>query len=140
MHATLLNILPSLSRGNAFFDVLSDALKVLPQTQKYIRLANGRANVQVPLDGIVSVITNAHYLNITLMDGRELRPPMTMAEFMEKIGHDAKFIPINKGIVANAEHILSVEENCCIMAGGVKFPVRVRDSAKIEQAAQDYYF
>lgn len=53
-------------------EFMADAMKVLPQTQKYVGLANGRATVQVSLDGIVSAITGAHYLYIAMADGRTL--------------------------------------------------------------------
>ncbi len=122
------------------FDVLSDAVKVLPHEQKYIQLAADRKTVRVFLDKIASAVTDAHYLDITLTDGETLRCRMTMPEFMEKTGGDARFIPVNKGITVNAAHILTFESGCCVMANGTKFPVRVRDSASIEQAALDYHF
>ena len=56
---------------------------------------------------------------------------------MEKTGGDARFIPVNKGITVNAEYILEFENGCCVMESGARFPVRVRDGARIEQAALD---
>lgn len=122
------------------FDVLSDAAKVLPQEQKYIELTAGRKTVRVFLGEIASAVTDAHYLNITLTGGEKLHCRMTMSKFMEKTGSDARFLPVNKGIIVNAEHILEFENNCCILESGAKFPVRVRDSAKVEQMAMDYHF
>lgn len=121
------------------FGVLSDAVKVLPQEQKYIEFAAGRKSVHVFPAEIVSAVTDAHYLDITFADGEKLRCRMTMPEFLDKTD-DARFIPVNKGIAVNAEYILEFERGCCIMENGVKFPVRVRDSAKIEQMAKDYHF
>ena len=122
------------------FDVLSDAVKVLPREQSYVELTADRKTVCLFLDEIASAVTDAHYLDITLTDGRKLRCRMTMTEFMEKIGADPRFIPVNKGIAVNAEHILAFEKGCCIMESGARFPVRVRDSAKVEQMARDYHF
>lgn len=122
------------------FAVLSDAIKVLPQEQKFIELIADRKIVRVFFDEIISVVTDAHYLDITLADGKRLRCRMTMPEFVGKTGCDARFITINKGITVNAEHILTFERGCCIMESGAKFPVRVRDSAKVEQMAMDYHF
>lgn len=122
------------------FDVLSDAMKVLPQEQKYIELASDRKSVRLFLDEIASAVTDAHYLDITLADGEQLRCRMTMPEFLEKTGGDARFITVNKGIAVNAEHILEFESCCCIMENGTKFPVRVRNSARVEQMARDYHF
>ncbi len=122
------------------FDVLSDAVKVLPREQSYVELTADRKTVCLFLDEIASAVTDAHYLDITLTDGRKLRCRMTMTEFMEKIGADPRFIPVNKGIDVNAEHIRAFEKGCCIMESGARFPVRVRDSAKVEQKARDYHF
>lgn len=122
------------------FDVLADAVKVLPQEQKYIELAADRKTVRVFLSDIASAATDAHYIMVTLADGRGLRCRMTMPEFMEKTGGDARFIPINKGIAVNAEFILEFKNGCCVMESGARFPVRVRDSARVEQMASDYHF
>ena len=122
------------------FDVLSDAVKVLPREQSYVELTVDRKTVCLFLDEIASAVTDAHYLDIMLTDGRKLRCRMTMTEFMEKIGADPRFISVNKGIAVNAEHILAFEKGCCIMESGARFPVRVRDSAKVEQMARDYHF
>lgn len=122
------------------FDVLSDALKVLPQEQKYLELTADRKIVRVFYDEVVSAVTDAHYLDIMLISGQRLRCRMTMSEFMKKTDGDTRFLPVNKGITVNIEHILEFERGCCIMDSGARFPVRVRDSAKVEQAARDYHF
>lgn len=122
------------------YALLSDAAAILPPEQKYIELAADRKSIRVFLDDIICAVTDAHYLDITLWDGKNLRCRMTMPEFMGKIGSDTRFLPINKGIAVNAEHILTFEKGCCIMDNNTKFPVRVRDSAKVEQMARDYHF
>lgn len=123
-----------------FFDVLADAVRVLPQQRKYIHLASDRKNIPVFLDEIASAVSDAHYLTICLTCGEALRCRMTMPEFMEKTGRDPRFIPINKGITVNAEYILSFEKGLCLMESGAQFPVRVRDCAKVQQLARDYHF
>ena len=55
------------------FDILADAVKVLPQEQKYIELAADRKTVRVFLSDIASAATDAHYIMVTLADGRGLR-------------------------------------------------------------------
>ena len=87
-----------------------------------------------------SAVTDAHYLEIGLTDGAALRCRMTLAALLSQIGEDARFITINKGIVVNADRILTFEDNCCILENGMQFPVRVRDFLKIEQTVRDYHF
>ena len=122
------------------FQVLTDILEVLPPPQKYIEVISGRKTVRVFLDEIASVITDAHYLDIGLTNGGKLRCRMTMAEFAGLTDGDSRFLPVNKGIAVNAEYILEFEDNCCLLENGAKFPIRVRDRLKIEQAARDYNF
>lgn len=120
--------------------VLADIFGVLSPPQKYIEVICSRKTVQIFLDEIASVITDAHYLDIALSDGEKLHCRMTMTEFMELTNGDSRFLSVNKGITVNADYILEFEDNCCIMENGTKFPIRVRDRLKIEQAARNYNF
>jgi len=122
------------------FKVLTDILEVLPSPQKYIEVISDRKTVQVFLDEVASVATDAHYLDIGLIDGEKLRCRMTMTEFVELTDRDSRFLPINKGITINADYILEFEDNCCILEDGTQFPIRVRERLKIEQTARDYNF
>lgn len=120
--------------------VLMDALSLLPQTSNYIEIYSERRTVRVSYENIVSVMTDAHFLDITLADGTQLSSRMTMPQFMERIGGVPRFIPINKGIVVNSDYITDFENNCCILENGGRLPIRVCDRFKIEQAARDYNF
>ena len=122
------------------FQVLTDILEVLPPLQKYIEVVNDRKTVRIFLYEIASVITDAHYLDIALTGGETLRCRMTIPEFLALTGGDSRFLPVNKGIIVNAEYILEFENNCCVMENGTRFPIRVRDRLQIEQAARDYHF
>lgn len=120
--------------------VMSETLETLSHEAQYMELISNRQTVRVFLDEIVSAVTDAHYLDITLSDGEKLHCRMTMSEFMKKTGEDPRFISVNKGITVNAERILEFENSCCIMENGSKFPVRVRESAVVEQIVMDYHF
>ena len=122
------------------YKVLSDILDRLPTQERYIEVADGRKNVRVFLDEIASAVTDAHYLDISLLGGEKLHCRMTMAEFMELVENDPRFLTINKGIVVNAEYITGFEDNCCVLENGAKLPIRVRDRLAVEQAARDYNF
>lgn len=122
------------------FDVLKDALDVLPKSLKYIEVSSDRRTVRIFLDNITSVITDAHYINISLADKTIIRSRMTITEFITLSGNDIRFITVNKGIVVNADYILDFDNNCCILENGTSFPIRVRDRIKIEQKVRDYNF
>lgn len=120
--------------------VLSEALKVLPPPPKYMEIISDRRRVPVLFSDIISAITDAHYLEIGLMNGTVLRSRMTMTEFLTLARDDPRFVPVNKGIVLNADYIVTFENNCCIMENNARFPIRIRDRLKVEQAVRDYHF
>lgn len=119
-------------------NVLRDALVLLPDSSNYIEIYSNRRTVRVPVETIVSAVTDAHYLEIGLSDGTMLRSRMTMTEFMERTD-DPRFLSINKGIVVNADFVVGFEDNCCLLENG-RFSIRVRDRLKIEQTFLDYNF
>lgn len=121
-------------------DVLKDALQLLPPSTKYLEVCSDRKTVRIFLNTITTVITDAHYLNITLENGTVIRCRMTISQFIKQIGNDTRFITINKGIVVNADYILDFDNYCCILENGTKLPIRVRDRLKIEQEVSDYNF
>ncbi|MCM1055325.1 MAG: LytTR family DNA-binding domain-containing protein [Bacteroides sp.] len=120
-------------------DVLTDALKILPSSEKYIDVYSERQTVRLPLDKIVCAVTDAHYLNIETADGRTYRCRMTASQFAEQT-NDPRFISVNKGITVNADHIVDFDNNCCIADNGARIPIRVRDRVKIEQSLRNYNF
>jgi DNA-binding LytR/AlgR family response regulator len=122
------------------FQVLSDALAKITPVQSYVEVANGRRKMPVMLKDILSVVTDLHYLKISLTDGTSLRCRMTITEFLNLVDHDPRFILVNKGILLNADHITGYDNNCCIMEGNETFPIRVRDRLQIQQTIQDYNF
>lgn len=62
----------------SIFQVVTDIMEVLPPLQKYIEVISDRKTVRIFLFEIVSVITDAHYLDITLTGWETLRCRMTM--------------------------------------------------------------
>ena len=101
---------------------------------------SARDTVPVWLGSTAYAVTAARYLESGMPGGNTLRGRMTLAALLAQIGEDARFITIYKGIVVNADYILTFEDNCCIMENGIQFPVRVRDFLKIEQTVRKYHF
>ncbi len=120
--------------------VLDDALRFLPSTHKFIELVSERKTYQVFLKDIVYAVTDGHYLNITLADGSTMRQRMTAAEFLARAGNDDRFFLANRGIILNVGHIVSFEDGCCIMKGGIALPMRVKEARQVEQAVMNRSF
>ena len=119
-------------------EVLRDVLKAMPPESKYMDFYSDKKTVRILFDELISVVTDAHYLDVETVDSRALHCRMTMAQFMEQASNDPRFILINKGIAVNADHIISLEDNCCLLDNGTQLPIRVRNRLKIEQTVQNY--
>jgi len=120
--------------------VLQDVSTLLPMSSKYVEVPSDRKTVSLFLHEIISVITDAHYIHISLMNGTCVKSRMTLTAFLQLTENDARFITVNKGVAVNAEYITDFGNSCCILENGRYFPIRVRDRLKIEQAIQDYHF
>ena len=95
------------------WQVLRDALKVMPPVSRFIEIVSGRKTISVFLADILSVVSDGHYLEISLTDGTVLRSRMTAGELLRLTGHDPRFLSVNKGIILNADYIREIENNCC---------------------------
>lgn len=122
------------------WQVLRDALKVMPPVSRFIEIVSGRKTIPVFLTDILSVVSDGHYLEISLTDGTVLRSRMTAGELLRLTNHDPRFLSVNKGIILNADYIREIENNCCTLENGAKFPIRVRRRLQIEQEVRDYHF
>ena len=120
------------------YAVLRDALAVLPSMSRYIEVVSERRTVRLDLQSIVSAVTDAHYVDIGLLDGSVVRSRMTLQEFLRLTADEPGFLAVNKGIVLNADYITRFEDNCCITENGGRFPVRVRDRVQVERMIRDY--
>lgn len=120
--------------------VLEDAAKLLPPSDKFVTLTSNRKTVRLFLSDIVAVVTDAHYLEFFLTDGSSLRCRMTLPEFQHLSGHDPRFILANRGVLMNASHILSFENNCYKMNTGLRLPLRIKDAGRVEQEVRNYNF
>ncbi len=119
---------------------LDDAMKMLFPPAEFIEIASERKTARVFLRDIVFVVTDAHYLEICLTDGTKLRCRMTITDFIRLAENDSRFILANRGVLLNAEHILSFESGCCVMNDGTRLPLRVKDAGQVEQAISRYNF
>lgn len=126
--------------GQRVFQVLSDVQQHLPGLPPYIEITCGRQTIPLLLTDIVSVLNDAHYLDICTKDGSHLRSRMTADHFLQLTGNDSRFLSVNRGILVNADYISSIDKESCIINDGTKFPLRVRESQRLENALRQYHF
>ncbi len=122
------------------FKVLDDAFEVLPEPYKFIEVNSERRNIKIFLGEIVSVISDSHYIVITLTGSRKVRSRMTLTDFTKLIKDDPRFIYVNRGILLNADHVISIDVKGCEMDSGENLPIKIREAQEIEKAVREYTF
>ena len=67
------------------------------KARRLVRELCDRRNTLISLKEIVSVESDAHYINIGVVSGLRYRTRMTIAEFLKLADNDTRFIPVNRG-------------------------------------------
>lgn len=122
------------------YQVLADAMKLIPASAKYVDIVSERKTQRILPADVLAAISARHDLDIVLQDGRVLYPRMKAMDFLAQAGHDMRFLSINKGVIVNMDYITSIKDRSCTMKNGEKYPIRIRECAKIEQLVQNYAF
>lgn len=122
------------------FKVLNDAVSILPNMTKFIEIVCDRKKVQLALNDIMYIVSDAHYLNIKTSDETVYRTRLTVSELLMAVNNDPKLLAVNKGIVLNIDYIGSIENSLCVLHNGEKFPIKIRERARIEALIRDYIF
>ena len=127
-------------KAEQIYKVLDDASSYVSDNSKYIEVMCDRRNTLISLKEIVSVESDAHYINIGVVSGLRYRTRMTIAEFLKLANNDTRFIPVNRGIVLNADYIKDFEGSVCVTGNGERFPIKIREKTRIEQSIREYMF
>ena len=124
----------------SIFNVLKDILKYSQDLSGCIKITCNRKTIPVHINEIISVVSDAHYLEIQINNDPAYRSRMTVSGFLKLTGADSRFLSINKGILVNADYIKAIQDNCCFLTNGTQFPIRIRGCQEIEQAFSNYQF
>lgn len=122
------------------FSVLDDALRILPRQENRLDIMCGGHLEHLCTGDIVSAVSDAHYLQISTLDGKQYRTRMTLSDFLEAVTEHPSFLQINKGIVINMDFVSSVDGQSCCMETGTRHPIKVRDRVQIERQIRSYIF
>lgn len=122
------------------YKVLDEAAFYIKDKAKFIRIVCDRKSVMISVKEIMSIESDAHYLNISVVCGMTYRTRMTMNEFLKLTNNDERFIPVNRGVVLNADYIERIDGALCIMSNGTRFSIKVREKSIIEKRVRDHMF
>ena len=122
------------------YKVLDEAAFYIKDKANFIRIVCDRKSVMISVKEIMSIESDAHYLNISVVCGMTYRTRMTMNEFLKLTDNDERFIPVNRGVVLNADYIERIDGALCIMSNGTRFSIKVREKSIIEKRVRDHMF
>lgn len=124
------------------FRVLADVCAHLPELPPFLEITSGRQTIPLLLTDIVSVVSDAHYLNIQVKSGECFRCRMTVSRFLALAGNDPRFLAANRGVLINADYIRSIDgqRGVCTLTDGSVLPIRLRESQRLENALRQYHF
>ncbi len=78
-------------KAEQIYKVLDDASSYVSDNSKYIEVMCDRRNTLISLKEIVSVESDAHYINIGVVSGLRYRTRMTITEFLKLADNDTRF-------------------------------------------------
>lgn len=118
--------------------IMDDALVVLPNLEKYLDIHSGKDRLHFALSDLIYVTTQGHYLNIFLKNREPVTLRMSLTDFLGFIADDEGFLTINKGVLVNLNHIVTIEGKTATMVGGDMLPIKSREALSIKRKWQDY--
>jgi len=120
--------------------VMTDAMKMLPDVQKYITLKSEGQNISVLNSDIMTAVTDGHYITVQTKQGKRVTSRLKMSGLLELLDNDERFLIVNRGILVNMDEVASMQKGQCIMSDGTKCPIKSTDSNAIIQSWHDYCF
>ena len=107
-----------------------------PHHREFISFPERRGKQTVFLDQICYLTSANHAVEISLVDGRQIKVWMPLNEIIQKLGKS--FLKINRGIVVNMDCIEQMGTDRCVLLDGKEFFLAVRERSAICAAYNDY--
>ncbi|MBQ9156477.1 MAG: response regulator transcription factor [Eubacterium sp.] len=118
--------------------VLDEALRVLNADVADITLRVAHRTYQVPLRTIVSAVSQGHNVEIRTIKGQLLKCRMTFTEVSDLLKDDSRFLPCNRGVLINMDHVLGLDKDEVRMNDGTRFALRIRKRSELVHQFSQY--
>lgn len=123
------------------FRVMDDILKRHTESDSQrLHFYSNKRDYSLPYGDIVTVMTNANYLEITDCEGVTYKTRMTFASVSDLLCRDKRFLKILRGVLVNMDYITGFDGNTCHLKGGAGLPISVKAGKSIEQTWRNYLF
>ncbi len=111
--------------------VMNEALRLMTTVDPTVVIRVARAEHEIPMRRIVSVVASGHNVDVTLVKGAKLRSIMTFSELEAMLSKNEAFLPCNRGVLINMDHVIGVRDDMFLMQDGSSFPLRSRGRAEL---------
>lgn len=121
-----------------------DALKV--HAYQYILKVPEKETLQADvwrvLDDVVALRSLSEAGITVVIGGNEqtFLTRMTFSGIHSLLEQDSRFLQINRGIIINMDFIDTFESDTCVLHGGFRLPISVREQKKLDQIRRNYVF
>jgi DNA-binding LytR/AlgR family response regulator len=124
------------------FQVLDDMRERLPRVAPFFRYTCDRRACHMMFHDLIYARSDGHYIELHSRSEGTHRVHMSMKELQERLRGDEWFFLINKGILVNMGHILSVYGGFCLMDDARRslLPISVRRGARLKEQLHQYIY
>ena len=129
-------------REEQIFQVLGDMQERLPQAAPFFCYTCDRRACHMMFHDLIYARSDGHYIELHSRSEGTHRIRMSMKELQERLRGDERFFLINKGILVNMGHILSVYGGFCLMDDARRslLPISVRRGARLKEQLHQYIY
>ena len=120
--------------------VLDDVVALRSLSEAGITVVIGGNEQTFSFSEIVYVQTDKNYIRITDRHGQTFLTRMTFSGIHSLLEQDSRFLQINRGIIINMDFIDTFESDTCVLHGGFRLPISVREQKKLDQIRRNYVF
>lgn len=118
--------------------VVKEVIRVLGQTVPEITVKVAYGELQIPIDSIISVHSDKHYVFLKLTEGDPVRCLQPFSSMTELLSEYPCFLACNRGIFINMDHADFIDESGIHMEDGEIYPLRSRDKHSLTMAFSQY--
>ena len=116
----------------ALYRILDDACKLYAKKQPFLEIPLGKQTAAILYSDILYVTADSNYIEIHA--DKHYRCRMSFSRLTDDLNHDGRFLIINRGVLVNLDHVISMENFICCLKDGSSFPVNRKKEASLQQA------
>ncbi|MBO6108377.1 MAG: response regulator transcription factor [Eubacterium sp.] len=118
--------------------VFDEAYKVLIKEPLQITVRVAYGEISVPVDKIISVISDRHNVIFNIQDSDEIRGIETFTFITEELSAYPAFTVCNRGVIINMDHVINIYDDSVKMSDGSICSFRVRDKKELRLYIAQY--